>query len=330
MGLIAAGLNQAYRSLSTNGWGEMSATDNHPSTWLHFAGYSTQKGCFFIDRCLLEGTNDVHIDAVKMYRGAWDPSPIYLQGEPAFLKALLGGEKPELLPLVSPEFTAAVTAITSDQTTSDARITGFIVEMFRLHKRYSAQFGYDKGLIAPPYLVFKITRDNAVELTPPAQLESPGSPGPSVQPNPSDEREIDEVMAKLESSFKANDYSYVFDVMYAPIVERMGGKAQGVLAAKGIVAQMKQQQIVMVSWKARKPYQYIQGESRIYAVVPYESVMTIAGKRLRQESYQLGIKPAGSHWQFANGDNLDPELFEEFFPDFPKSIKLPEVERVPE
>jgi len=330
MDFIAAGLNEVYRSLCTNGWGKMSANDNHPSTWLHFAGYSTRKGCFFIDGCLLEGTNDVHIDAVKMYRGAFDPNPICLQGEPAFLQALLSGEKPELLPLVSPGFTETATAITSDQSISDARITGFILEMFRLHKRYSAQFGYDKGLIGPPYRVFKITKDNVVELSPPAQLESTGLPEPLVQPDPSDEREIDEVMAKLKSSFKANDYTYVFDVMYAPIVEKMGGKAQGVLAAKAIIAQMKQQQIVMVSWKARKPYQYIQGESRTYAVIPYESVMTIAGKRLRQESYQLGIKAAGSHWQFVNGDNLNPEVFKEFFPDFPKSTKLPKLERVPE
>jgi len=137
-------------------------------------------------------------------------------------------------------------------------------------------------------------------------------------------------MAKLETSFKANDYAYVFEVMYAPVVERMGGKEQGVLAAQAIVARMKQQQMVMVSWKAKKPYQYIRGESRTYAVIPYESVLIIAGKRLRQESYQLGIKAAGSNWQFVNGDTLNPELFREFFPNFPSSAKLPRLERVPE
>jgi hypothetical protein len=110
----------------------------------------------------------------------------------------------------------------------------------------------------------------------------------------------------------------------------MGGKEQGVLAAQAIVAQMNQQQIVMLSWKTKKPYQYIRGESRTYVVIPYESVLTIAGKRLRQESYQLGIKVAGSHWQFVNGDTLNPELVQEFFQDFPKSIKLPKLERVPE
>jgi hypothetical protein len=279
---------------------------------------------------MLSGTNGAHIETVRLYRGATDPHPIVLQGEPTFLQALLRGDKPELASLVSPESTATAAAIITDENVSDARITSFILEMFRLHKSYSARFGYDRGYIDPPYLVFKVANSSVVELTPPSQAE-PASPlGSLAQPDPTEEQEIDEVMAKLESSFNANDYTYVFDVMYAPIVEKLGGRAQGVLAAKAIAAQMKQQQIVMVSWKARKPYEYIQGESRTYAIIPYESVMTIAGKRLRQESYQLGIKAAGSHWQFVNGDNLNPEVFKEFFPDFPKSTKLPKLERVPE
>jgi len=167
-------------------------------------------------------------------------------------------------------------------------------------------------------------------LTPPAPADPASPPTSLAQPDPADEQAIDEVMAKLESSFKANDYAYVFEVMYAPIVEKMGGKAQGVEAAQAVVAQMKQLQMEILSWKPRKPYQYFRGESRTYAVIPYESLMTIAGKRLRQKSYQLGIKPLGSHWEFVNGDTLTSEIFKEFFPDFPKSVKLPKLERVPE
>jgi hypothetical protein len=55
--------------------------------------------------------------------------------------------------------------------------------------------------------------------------------------------------------------------------------------------------------------------------------MTIAGKKMRQESYQLGIKTADSQWQFVNGDNLSPATYAEFFPDFPRNFELPKVER---
>ncbi len=325
---VATGLNQAFCSLRTNGWGRLSTTDSLLPTCLHFAGYSTQNGCFFVDGCLLDGTNAAHVEPVKKFRGDYDPNPILLQGEATFLQALLSGEKPELLRRVSPEFTDTATGIRSGQSVPDGRITSFILEMFRLHATYSAQFGYDKGYVGPPYQIFKITKDNVVELTPAAKGEPPSSSALLAQPDPADEREIGDVMTKLEGSFKGNDYAYVFQVMYAPIVERMGGKEQGALAAQAIEAQMKQQQMVMESWKAKKPYQYIRGESRTYAVIPYESVLTIAGKRVRQVGYQLGIKTAGSHWQFVNGDTLNPELFKEFFPDFPKSVKLPKLERI--
>jgi hypothetical protein len=63
-----------------------------------------------------------------------------------------------------------------------------------------------------------------------------------------------------------------------------------------------------------------------------------AGSRMSQSSVggallligQLGIKTAGSHWQFVNGGSLNPEVFKESFPDFPESTKLPKLERVPE
>jgi len=301
--------------------GRLSVTDSPQPIWLHFAGYNTRKSCFFVDRCLLEGTNAARIEPVKTFRGASDPNPICLQGEPAFLQALLSGDKPiscAYCPRSSPVRPPHSSPI---KVFPMSALPVCILEMFRLHTTYSAQLGYDQGFVGPPYLICKITRDNVVELTRRhrrnRQARRAGGAARS-----GDEREIDDVMAKLETSFKDNDYAYLFVVMYAPVVERMGGKEQGVLAAQAIVAQMKQQQMVMVSWKAKKPYQYIRGESRTYAVIPYESVLIIAGKRLRQESYQLGIKAAGSNWQFVNGDTLNPELFREFFPDFPSSAKL--------
>jgi hypothetical protein len=35
----------------------------------------------------------------------------------------------------------------------------------------------------------------------------------------------------------------------------------------------------------------------------------------------------GSQWQFVYGDNLTPEIYKQFFPDFPKNIELPKLQR---
>jgi len=100
-------------------------------------------------------------------------------------------------------------------------------------------------------------------------------------------------MAKLETSFKDNDYAYVFEVMYAPVVGKMGGKEQGVLAAQAIVARMQQQQMVMVSWKAKKPYQYIRGESPPMPVIPYESVLIHCRQKAEAGKLSVGYQGGG-------------------------------------
>jgi len=191
----------------------------------------------------------------------------------------------------------------------------------------AAQFGYDNGQIGPPYRIFKMTKDKFAEITPAAQLTELRTIPPNARGDNSDDKAIASVMDKLEISFMAGDYSYAVEVMYGPIVEKMGGKENVLAAATNITAQGKQKQIIVLSWKAKKPYQYVRAKTRIYAIIPYESVMTVSGKKLRQQSYQLGIKTADSQWQFANGDNLSPDFYHEFFADFPKDIELPTVER---
>ncbi|MEJ0089135.1 MAG: hypothetical protein WDM80_05210 [Limisphaerales bacterium] len=168
------------------------------------------------------------------------------------------------------------------------------------------------------------------EATNPAFEEElqPQSPSSVAQVDVSDDKVIGAVMEKLEHDFLANDYSYTFEVMYASILESVGGREKGIEAAQAIKAQMKEQQMAFTSWKARKPYHYITGESHKYAIIPYEMEMTVAGKKLRSTGYQLGIKMPDSKWQFVSGDKLTSEIFEEFFPDFPKTVELPKAQTI--
>ena len=129
-------------------------------------------------------------------------------------------------------------------------------------------------------------------------------------------------MSKLESSYVSGDYSYALDVMYAPIVEKMGGKQQGLASIKEMFSS---HHIVLTSWKAHKPYRYAAGAGRLYAIVPCDAIMIIGGKKVTQSSYQLGIKISEAHWQFAGGSTLDQQNFKEFFPDFPRNIQPPKL-----
>jgi hypothetical protein len=81
------------------------------------------------------------------------------------------------------------------------------------------------------------------------------------------------------------------------------------------------------SWKVNKPYLYVAGKLHKYVVIPYEVKINSPGKIVTQSSYELGIKTVESGWQFVGGDMLSPELYDQFFPDFPKDVNLPEVEQ---
>ena len=137
-------------------------------------------------------------------------------------------------------------------------------------------------------------------------------------------------MEQLERGFLAGDFTYAFEILYSPLVQTMGGRERALAAARAINAQMKEQRVVFLSWKARKPYQYVSTAVRRYALVPCEARLKVGGKRVLQSSYQLGIEVPGTGWQFINGDKLSPQVYQELFPDFPKTVKLPKVTRLAE
>lgn len=134
-------------------------------------------------------------------------------------------------------------------------------------------------------------------------------------------------MEKVANSFKAGDCSPAIDVMYTPIMEKLGGREKAIEAAKAVIGQMKEQGITVISWNAKKPYIYLAGNSHKYVIVPYEMESTDSRKTLKQTGYQLGIKTPNSGWQFVSGDQLSPEILAQFFPDFPKDFELPEPQR---
>lgn len=140
------------------------------------------------------------------------------------------------------------------------------------------------------------------------------------------------MMTKMQERFNAGEgLSGQYEIMFSPVLEVLGGRAQALDIVKSHEERTKNlKKVVYVSWKAIKPYQYVSGARHRYVIVRYESVMFITGQKVRKRSYQLGIKGKDSMWQFVNGDNLTSETYEELFPDFPKNVELPKLERVVE
>lgn len=163
------------------------------------------------------------------------------------------------------------------------------------------------------------------------KFPSTNSPKPPPQPESDEDKAadkiIDSITDKIGNCFKTEDYSFIVDNMYAPVVDKFGGKEKVMEACQAAVAELKAQQMDVITWHAVKPYSYYNGNFKKYAVVPYEMEMNYNGKKIKQTGYQLGIKTPDANWQFVNGDRLSPEIFQEFFPDFPSNVELPEMQQ---
>jgi len=152
------------------------------------------------------------------------------------------------------------------------------------------------------------------------------SPSVITNGNEADEKIIDAVMEKLASTFKKGDWSYAVDVMYTPLLQSVGGKEKALAELNELMKQIKTEN-VSISWTDQKPYTYVAGGSHKYVIVPYEAEVKFQGKTIKQMNYQLGIKTRDSGWQFVNGDILTPEIYQQFFSDFPKDVEIPEVQQ---
>ena len=142
-----------------------------------------------------------------------------------------------------------------------------------------------------------------------------------------DDRTIDGVMARLMAGYLANDYSYSFDVMYAPLLDSMGGREKIMAMLPALKEQAKQMRISVISWAPKKPYTYLRGKGRWYAVIPCVSEMSMTGQKVKISSFWLGIKNDGAEWQFVGGEKIIPAVWQNFFPDFPKDFEVPKTQR---
>jgi len=141
-------------------------------TRIQFAGYDPDNQRFFL-KSFLVGVADKPQFDMSQELGAKNGEMLSLQGESRFLKDLLSRKDRVLWGLVSPEFAKTFDKLNGRSKVPDYLVKNYILEMFYLHRRYAANLSEDKGLIGPPYRVFKITKNKVVQLTeepPPSKI----------------------------------------------------------------------------------------------------------------------------------------------------------------
>lgn len=133
-------------------------------TRIQFAGYNPEKRRFFLKSLVLGTEENLQFDIAQEF-GEKKGEIVSLQGEARFLKDLLSRKDRVLWSLVSPDFARTADKLTGSGVVPSNLVRHYMLEMFYLHRRYAPNLSEDKGLIGPPYRVFKITKVKVTQLT---------------------------------------------------------------------------------------------------------------------------------------------------------------------
>ena len=133
-------------------------------TRIQFAGYDPEKRRFFQKSLVLGAGEELQFDVAQEF-GEKKGEVVSLQGEARFLKDLISRKDRVLWRLVSPEFARTADKLAGSTIVPAHLVKDYMLELFYLHRRYAANLSEDKGLIAPPYRVFKITKNKVTQLT---------------------------------------------------------------------------------------------------------------------------------------------------------------------
>ncbi len=142
------------------------------------------------------------------------------------------------------------------------------------------------------------------------------------------DNEITERVSKIAEALISGDYVYVIEMTHPPILEAMGGKEAAIAAVRAFMKTDAAKTLKVIKMEPKKPYKYVNGKKYRYVIVPFEYLVEIVGKRVSGSGYQLGVfEDASGEWKFVDGEKLNEEMFDKFFPDFPKTLKLPKIQK---
>lgn len=134
-------------------------------TQLLFVGYNPVKKNFFYKTCLFKGTDPVTVEPKYENELKHNLTSISFQGEDHFLTTLMRSAEPKYIKLKSANFKSTWKKLnTEGAKVSDQTITNFMIEMFNLHKTNAAALGLDKGWVDEPYIIYKITKEKALQI----------------------------------------------------------------------------------------------------------------------------------------------------------------------
>jgi len=135
--------------------------------------------------------------------------------------------------------------------------------------------------------------------------------------------EIKEMM----SAFHKGDAELLINKTHPAVFEVIGDgdQAEFKKTMAAAVKQMMEMGIKFEAFEVDEPGQLHKAGKESVCFVTMNSVMSMAGQKMKSSSFMIAAKGEDGEWKYLDGNALQakPDLLWTFFPDLPKDVKIP-------
>ena len=95
----------------------------------------------------------------------------------------------------------------------------------------------------------------------------------------------------------------------------------------GAMQSLTEDGAVVKKLQFEKPWPEIQGQNRVFRIIPKVQIMSLSGHTGKMNGFFLAVKNSDGVWKFVEGSGLvkNPKFAELLYPDLPKGTLFPEV-----
>jgi hypothetical protein len=113
----------------------------------------------------------------------------------------------------------------------------------------------------------------------------------------------------------AGDFQRFADLVYPPLVAESGGRDSMIARVRNGLAGAAENGMVMTSITTGSPTRYDTLGSRVYAVIPTETIMRVPGGRYVVDATMLGISDSGGPWTYVDPGDTPEQSMALLFPE---------------
>jgi hypothetical protein len=145
---------------------------------------------------------------------------------------------------------------------------------------------------------------------------------------PDEAKTVQADIRKCSTALYSGDADTILAYTHSKIIEKMGGKVKAKEELTKILAGITEKGMKIESLEFPEPPKFFNGKTNNFVIVPTLSIVSLNGKKVESQNFQLGVKLKGENkWTYIEGSRVNYEFLNQLFDDFPENIEFPKCTR---